>query len=54
MKEKFKLPEQAIRLWFWLFAAVSDRGDCHAGPRPDGRRDAAALHAAVSVGQQLF
>ena len=22
MKEKFKLPEQAIRLWFWLFAAL--------------------------------
>ena len=34
MKEKFKLPEQAIRLWFWLFAvlcliaaiAMPDRG----------------------------
>ena len=22
MKEKFKLPERAIRLWFWLFAAL--------------------------------
>ena len=22
MKEKFKLPEQAIRLWFWLFAVL--------------------------------
>ena len=22
MKERFKLPEQAIRLWFWLFAAL--------------------------------
>ena len=33
---------------------LSACGNCHARPGADGRRNAAAVYAAVSVGQQLF
>ena len=55
MKEKFRQPEQAIRLFFWLFAAVCllaaiampDRGQM-----VEGMLRLCTL--SVSVGQQLF